>query len=171
MTDAVRQEAARLEAAFRHIAATRMAGVGLLNPALEVEAVGFRPFAGGCIGVLITPWFMNLICLPGPESGWEPLPSGSERELTLPTGDYAFLAAEEDSLGPYLSCSLFSPMHAFADMEQARAVAEAVLAELFTPPDQPAPSASPPAGLNARLESRIDRRGFLGGLLGRGGAS
>ena len=60
----------KLEAVFRHIAATRMAGVSILNPALEVEAVGFRNWRDDWFGVLITPWFMSLICLPSPASTW-----------------------------------------------------------------------------------------------------
>ncbi len=156
---------ARLEAVFRHIAATRMAGMGLLNPALAVEAVDLRPWRGDWVGVLITPWFMNLICLPGPETAWQALSSGSKRDVELPAGSYEFLAAEEDELGPYLSSSLFSPMFDFADMDAARAVARAVLEAVFTPAPPQAEPPSAPVGLSAKLEQRVDRRGFFGGLL------
>lgn len=152
-----------LEAVFRRIAATRMAGIGLLNPALDVEAVGFRPWHGGWVGVLITPWFMNLICLPGPEAAWEELSSGSKKDVELPSGSYEFLAADEEELGPYLTSSLFSPMFEFPDMDRARAVAAASLEEIFTPaPPAPAP---PPVGLTAKLEQPVSRRGFFGALL------
>ena len=55
-----------LEQVFAHIAATRMQGVPVQNPALRVQAVGFAPQAdpdGGewLLGVLVTPWFMNLV--------------------------------------------------------------------------------------------------------------
>ncbi len=162
---------AKLEEVFAHIAATRMTGVGLLNPALAVEAVGFRSWRGDWVGVLITPWFMNLICLPGPDAAWEAQSSGSKRDVELPAGSYEFLAADEDELGAYLTSSLFSPMFEFADMDGARAVAQAVLEELFTPAvPQPAPPQAP-EGLSAKLEypeghkQPVSRRGFFGALL------
>ena len=162
------QAAARLEQVFRQIAATRMAGVSLLNPALAVEAVGFRAWHADFVGVLITPWFMNLICLPGPEAARETHASGTRLDRELPSGVYEFLAAEEDDLGPYLSSSLFSPMFAFPDMDRARDVARAVLDELFTPvaeaPADPEPKPET-VGLSARLEQPVSRRGFFGALL------
>ncbi len=152
-----------LEAAFRHIAATRMAGVSLLNPALAVEAVGFRALPAGHLGVLITPWFMNLICLPEAAPDWAALPSGSKQSLELPGGAYEFLTAREDAIGPYLSSSLFSPMFQFPDQGEARAVALAVLEEIFSPPPpEPPPQ---PRGLNEKLAASVSRRGFLTALL------
>lgn len=167
MTDTTELEnpAPRLEAAFRHIAATRMAGVAILNTALEVEAYGFRRWGEDWIGVLITPWFMNLICLPGPDSAWEEASSGTKREMELPSGRYEFLTAQEDELGPYLTRSLFSPMFDFADMARAREVATASLAEIFTQAEPSAPEARP-VGLTAKLEQPVNRRGFLSALLG-----
>jgi [NiFe] hydrogenase assembly HybE family chaperone len=145
---------------FRDIAATRMAGVSLLNPALVVEAIGFRLWQGDWIGVLITPWFMNLISLPGPDSIWEPQSSGTRRELELPAGVYEFLDAHEAALGHYRTCSIFSPVFEFPDMARAREVAEAVMAELFKAATPPAPE-----GLQAKLEQPLSRRGFFGALL------
>lgn len=121
-----------LQATFEHIAATRMAGVPILNPALRVEAVGFQPWQQGWLGVLITPWFMNLMFLP--PAGQPRIATGKRLHFALPSGDYEFLAGEEDRLGPYLASSLFSPMHEFAHPDDARAVAEAVMAEVMTPP-------------------------------------
>jgi [NiFe] hydrogenase assembly HybE family chaperone len=158
--------AARLEQVFRAIAATRMHGMPLSNPALQVEAVGFRPWQGDSVGVLITPWCMNLVCLPGPGSIGETTGSGTARALTFPSGDYAFFTAQEDSLGSYLTSPLFSPMFEFAEMSQARAVAEAVLNEVFAGEHPPATPPSPSSQeLAARLEQPVSRRGFLGALL------
>lgn len=158
--------AAALETVFRQIAATRMAGVSILNPALDVEAVGFRSWRGDWVGVLITPWFMNLICLPGPDSTREAQSSGSRQDVELPSGHYEFLSADEDELGHYLTSSLFSPMFEFPDMERARTVAEAVLAEIFAPAaPEPAPE---PVGLAAKLDQPVSRRGFFGALLRSG---
>lgn len=156
--------AQKLEAVFRHIAATRMAGVSLLNPALQVESVGFRRWRDDWVGVLITPWFMNLICLPGQGSSRQAMSSGTRVDVTLPAGDYEFLYAHEDALGHYLTSSLFSPMFEFADMAQAREVAAAVLAEIFKPAAAPPPP-PPVEGLTAKLEQPLSRRGFFGALL------
>lgn len=174
--DLLDNPAGQLESVFKRIAATRMAGVGILNPALEVEAVGFRRWGNEWVGVLITPWFMNLICLPSPASTWDGLSSGTKRNRELPSGSFEFLTAQEDELGPYLTSSLFSPMFDFPDMERAREVAAATLAEVFTPaasetlpeaaPVQPSPQ---PVGLVAKLEQPVSRRGFFGAFLRPGG--
>lgn len=167
--------ASLLEAVFRHIAETRMAGLPILNPALGVEALGFRSWQDGLTGVLITPWFMNLVCLPETSSTWPRMDSGSTHLRALPGGEFEFLAAREETLGPYLSCSLISPMHDFADMDAARAVAEAILQLLFAPvaampaaTDVPAPGtpAQPlPPTLGEKLDKPVSRRGFLSALL------
>ena len=70
--DAPQRRLAGLEAVFRRIATTRMRGVPVLNPALSVQAIGFGPdplrtapdAAPTMLGVLVTPWFMNLLRLP-----------------------------------------------------------------------------------------------------------
>ena len=66
MHQALQIQVARLEAVFRDIAATRMEGVPLLHASLQVQAVDFAPEPEGdfALGVLVTPWFMNLMRLP-----------------------------------------------------------------------------------------------------------
>jgi [NiFe] hydrogenase assembly HybE family chaperone len=175
--------ASMLESVFKRIAATRMSGVAILNPALDVEAVGFRRWGDEWVGVLITPWFMNLICLPSPSPTWEGLPSGTKQDRELPSGSYEFLTAEEDELGAYLTSSLFSPMFDFQTMDQAREVAVASLAEMFTPAQAEAPepehvpaptpqaavALNPPVGLIAKLDQPVSRRGFFSAFLRPGG--
>jgi len=75
------QRLQQLQHLFEQIASTRMAGLPILHPALRVETLGFEPLpmdalpqepaapAGlqaqpELLGILITPWFMNLLCLP-----------------------------------------------------------------------------------------------------------
>ncbi len=159
---------AALEQVFLQIAATRMRDMPLCNPALRVVAYGFRTWRNDTVGILITPWCMNLICLPGPNSPWQPAFSGSPHSLPLPSGEYDFLGAEEDAIGTYLSSSLFSPMFEFADMAQAKAVADAVLAEVFAVAEPQVPVV-PADGLTAKLEQPLSRRGFFGALLRGGG--
>jgi [NiFe] hydrogenase assembly HybE family chaperone len=143
-----------------------MRDVPVLNLALQVEAVGFRPFMEGKMGVLITPWFMNLIWLPDGHSDMGAVVNGTTQSLELPAAEVDFLTAEDPAIGAYLTCSLFSPMFEFADMAHARAVAEAILEELFTPKAViEAVAEAVPAGIMAKLEQPVTRRGFLGALI------
>jgi len=162
-----------LEALFDRIATTRMAGVPILHPRLAVRAVGFEAVDEGraAIGVLVTPWFMNLVWLPLVEGGCA-TPVGTSRTRTVGHERLDFLGAHEDGFGPYESCSLFSPMQEFADQAAALATAEQVLAILRAPaaPDAQSPqtapavppdSAAPPSKRPAA--PRADRRALLFG--------
>ena len=131
----------RLEAAFRRIERERMAGVPILNPALTVEAVGMRPFGDDWLSVLVTPWFMNAVILPAAESGaaWAAATPGGTIRRTLPAGGFDFIVGEEEGIGRFAMCSLFSPMDDFADVATAAATAaaaiEALLAAAADDPD------------------------------------
>jgi [NiFe] hydrogenase assembly HybE family chaperone len=120
-----------LEAAFTRIQHERMRDVPLLNPALEVQAVGFRGWENYCLGILITPWFMNLMLLPPDGEAWAALPSGTKINQSFPSGTYEFILGEEQGIGRYLMCSLFSPVFEFQNQEAAVATAEAVLEGLM----------------------------------------
>lgn len=123
----------RLEAAFREIHAGQMRGVPMVNETLGVKAVGFRAFEGRALGVLVTPWFMNLVLLPGPDDDWSALTTGTKDLIEFPSGWYEFLGANRPEVGPYKACSLFSPMFDFSSMLQAVETAQAALAALFDP--------------------------------------
>src|SRR5664280_408114 len=42
-----------------------MRGMPFYNEKIAIEAIGFRPFGEGeVLGVVLTPWFMNMIKLP-----------------------------------------------------------------------------------------------------------
>lgn len=130
---------AALEARFAMIAATRMAGVPLLNERLAVAAVGFEAVEDGAVGVLLTPWFMNLLWLPGEQA--EPAAPGASRRRAVGNENFEFIGAHEEGIGPYEACSLFSPMFEFEDQAAALATAREVLAQLRCPPE-PQPQAS-----------------------------
>ena len=122
---------AHVERVFAQIHATRMQGLPFLNPALRVEAIGFRRWEGRWLGVLITPWFMNLMLLPAEASAWHAVRLGDSVSYALPAGVFEFIGAREPALGDYQSCSLFSPVFEFADQAGARATALAALTALF----------------------------------------
>jgi [NiFe] hydrogenase assembly HybE family chaperone len=130
-----------------------MAGMPMLNPALRVQAVGFRPWQAHWLGVLVTPWFMNLVWLPLPEPASaapsprppaEPAtPVGVTRTRAVGCERFDFIGAHEPGFGAFEACSLFSPMADFADQEAAIATAEQVMIQLHAPtPPQPADAAS-----------------------------
>ncbi|MEJ8815642.1 [NiFe]-hydrogenase assembly chaperone HybE [Variovorax ureilyticus] len=135
--------ARELESVFTGIARHRMAGLPLLNPALRVEAIGFVPAVDsttpadppGAMGVLVTPWFMNLVWFPltrGDGDGDAQV--GATRLRMLGTQQFAFIGAHEDQFGSFEACSMFSPMFEFADHAAAHATATALLHALREKP-------------------------------------
>ncbi len=122
-----------LVADFTEVWHSKMREVPLVNKALRVEAVGFQAYEGGVIGVLFSPWFMNLIALPGAGEDWSGLVAGTKEVISFPSGDYEFLHNSREMTGPYKACSLFSPMADFTNQMQAADVARAIMAELFKP--------------------------------------
>ncbi|WP_341892088.1 [NiFe]-hydrogenase assembly chaperone HybE [Variovorax sp. YR752] len=144
----------RLQQAFERIARTRMAGLPLNNPRLEVATVDFRVDEADdfALGALITPWCMNLLRLPL-HDGQTALGVGIAAARDIGARRFDFIGAHEPDVGPFEACSLFSPMFEFADQAAALATAQEALKELRgagRPPQQPA------------------RRGFL---FGRAGAA
>lgn len=118
-----------LETVFQEIGETRMKGIPILNTALSVKALGFDAFQDYQLGVLLTPWFMNLMLLPA--DAQIPLRVGDKKNITLPAGQIEFIVGHEDRLGSYLSCSLFSPMFEFQDQEAAIQTAQSALIEVL----------------------------------------
>lgn len=159
-----------LTQAFEHIGHTRMQGVPVQNPQLCVQAIGFETAPGvdnvpeALVGILVTPWFMNLVRLPvaahAATQGW--LATGQKARRTLGCERFEFIGAAEDGLGTFEVCSLFSPMFEFANQQAAVATATQVLALLREP------AAAPVAIANAPLPP--SRRGFLFGRAAGAGA-
>ena len=124
---------AKLEAAFREIHTAQMRGMPIVNDALAVKAVGFRRHDGRWLGALVTPWFLNLVLLPGDGDDWSALIPGAKELIEFPSGRYEFVHANRKGVGAYKACSLFSPMFEFASMLQATETASAALVSLFDP--------------------------------------
>ena len=129
---AIAEVTGRLVADFTEVWHSTMRGLPIVNKALRVEAVGFRRQDGRILGVLISPWFMNLILLPEGED-WSRLKAGEKEVVGFPSGDYEFLHNTRDLTGGYKACSLFSPMADFTSQMDAVEVANAVMAALFDP--------------------------------------
>ena len=151
----------RLAGAYREIADRAMRDLPIFNHALRVEAVGFCKVGDRIVGVLVTPWFMNVV-MDADDRALEPSPvQGSSLRFRFPAGDIDLAVSEVASAGRIASSSLFSPMFEFADMNAARDAAEAALAALMLPVD----GAEAARRIDQPPVSSIDRRNFLRGVL------
>jgi [NiFe] hydrogenase assembly HybE family chaperone len=134
-------EVNNLANAYRR-AALKVKGMPIYNPTLAVEAVGFRQYQGRHVGVIVTPWFMNLTVLPTAEDlrTWS---AGGSARLVFPSGSYDFAVSELEDIGLVGACSLFSTMSDFTDHEAAQLAASSVAEALFQPEaPEPAPTVS-----------------------------
>jgi [NiFe] hydrogenase assembly HybE family chaperone len=157
-----------LVATYRHVAATRMLGLPFVNPALAVEAVGFAPWQGRWLGVLVTPWCINLVLAPLEPTAWRSLRQGEKRRYRFPAGDYEFVGTVEPGVGEFQLCSLFSPVLEFEDQATARFVAEHARAALLDAANDDAPVVDGPrpgpvAQVQQSLEVPMSRRDVLRG--------
>ena len=157
MNDAQQRRVAALEQLFTEISCTRMQDVPVQNPAVQVQALGFAPDPDGTdmlLGVLVTPWFMNLVRLPSmATSPNERLTIGKKARRTVGNRSFEFIGAREPGIGAFEVCSLFSPMFEFANHAAAADTANEILNLLRTPVT---PTAITPQPLP-------NRRGFLFG--------
>ncbi|GAA6177743.1 [NiFe]-hydrogenase assembly chaperone HybE [Sulfitobacter pacificus] len=174
----------RLQDLCIEIEETRMEGVPILNAALSVAAFGFEPWQDYHLGVLLTPWFMNLILVPQEQDAFLPTaPSVGEKiQIALPAGHVEFIVGYEEGFGHSLSCSLFSPVFEFEDQAAAVETAEAALAEVLKPANDdeaedadmrgiwagrlPKPDPVEPDAPALNVPKEVNRRDFLRG--GRG---
>ncbi len=142
---------ARLEAHFRDIYRRVMADAPICNPALDVACVGLSAWGDQNLGVLVTPWFMNLVLAPVSFTGTQ--------GVAFPCGVIEFRLSELPGFGSMAMCSLFSPMQDFCDQDAAIATARASLDALCNPgllDGAPAPEAYP-AAPDSRRETPAER--------------
>lgn len=142
-----------LEQVFNDILQQRMSDIAIVNPNLKVQAVGFRIFQHDWLGILITPWFMNLLLLPQQPDDWPSFNNGDNISRHFPQGEFHFILNNEQSLGAYASCSLYSPMFQFQQQQVAVATANAAIEGLFIENDSGA----------TRKPANISRRDLLRG--------
>ncbi len=146
-----------VEEAFFRIQREQMADVPILNPALNVEAVDFQRWQGHWLGIVVTPWCMSMLLLPGSADGWISTGDNKRRFVKFPAGDFAFLGSAEAELGEYQSCPLFSPMGQFGSQAEAIMTARASMIALLTDPAAAREAeALPPQG-----QPSLSRRRFL----------
>ena len=146
----MRVEVADLVARYEAIYRERMRDLPIVNPVLAVEAVGFEQWEDQDLGVLITPWFMNLVLLPDSQRLAD-LPQGERVECRFPSGPCELTVYQDEELGSYLAAVLFRTVTDFPDQDVARAVAEEALANVLAEPA-------------AKDADKVSRRGLLTGL-------
>ena len=144
----------RLTAAFGDVLERKMRGLPFVNPAIRVEAVAFAPWKHYWLGVMLTPWAMNLMLVPREAASWRPLAVGEKRRYAFPAGHFDFISAYDEAIGAFLMCSLFSPVDMFADHETARETARLARDALFQPEE---------TALDAKLAQPMSRRDLLRG--------
>ena len=157
--EAIAARTALLEAEFIEIWHAKMRDVPIVNKLLRVEAVGFRMHEGRPLGVLVSPWFMNLILLPAEGEDWSALVPGANEVVVYPSGEYMFIHNARGALGGYKACSLFSPMGEFRSQAQAVDVAEAVMVALFNEENRADTDRS--ADIRAAREADLDAAAAL----------
>ncbi len=156
----------QLVSAYRDIVQPRMLSLPMYNTALKVEAVGLQVHDGRVCGVLVTPWFMNLVLLPGENDEWSGLAPGKTLKVAFPAGDYPCMLSMPEGIVPHLSLPLFTTVNGFTDQDIARRVAGEVLQRLFRHTPDPAQGDEIDSELaRSGLHRRLTRRELLCGLL------
>lgn len=160
--------------AFARIEQNQMQGLPVCNSQLTSEVVGLRRYDEYWLGVLVTPWTLQLILLPATEQA-ENLREGDHRTFQFPQGEILFMASDNPDLGVYLACSLMSPLHDFPSQEVIRNTAEEVMTLLFQSPEPQPQGKSVKVAMPGRLDVEREaktvekksatRREFLRGMM------
>lgn len=147
-----------VEQAFLRIQHERMTDVPILNLALSIEAIDFQRWQEHWLGMVVTPWCMSMLLLPGSAENWISTGHNKRRFVKFGAGDFAFLGSDEVELGEFQSCSLISPMDKFSCQSDAAMTARASLIGLLTT-QQPAQTAARKNKTTGEIS--MSRRGFF----------
>lgn len=153
-----------LAAHFEHVWQTRKRDLPSVNPALTVDVIGFSRQQGDWLGVVVTPWFINLFMFSGGGELWGDIPAGQRRYVNLPCGTLQFIADDDPDLGPYQYCPVIAPVSSVPDMATARKAGLDALAAII---ELPAPPVADTAAAAEPAQRDVSRRGFLRALTGR----
>ncbi len=132
-----------IEQHYQQILDEKMQDLPIINSALDVKAIGFRDLDGQLLGVVITPWFMNLFLLTDELEGWRSDQTGDRHFQSFPAGQFDFVHAWDAKIGAYGTSSLFSPMDDFPNQESAEKTAIRALEQLFVEREPVAGEESP----------------------------
>lgn len=113
-----------LEDVFQNIHTNQMIDLPFVNEKLGVKAVGFNLYEGDWLGVLLTPWMLSIILIPGPNRTWGSHTVGDRLGIRLPSGDYSFTYGAHEKLGNYFASSIMSPLQDMKNQETALQLAK-----------------------------------------------
>lgn len=112
----------RLQAAFESIHRERFAGTALANEHLEVEvmAAGVVDTSGGArrLVVVVTPWTLNGLVLPGEGLPTTLLVAGQPRAVTL---------MDVPEIGQYAQVNLVPDVSKYTNHRQAHTIAQSLI--------------------------------------------
>ncbi len=132
----------KLETCFNHILIENMQGINILNHELEVEAIEFTKWNGRLMGMMVTPWFVNLIMLPNEKDNWHTLELGDKQTYNFPSKDLDMMVNEIEGFGYCRTYSLYSPCKDLPNQESARIAAAMFLRDLLDETKRVAPTYS-----------------------------
>ncbi|MFV0576870.1 MAG: [NiFe]-hydrogenase assembly chaperone HybE [Vibrio sp.] len=128
------QTKARIENVYQNILEQEMQSMPFIAQNIGIEMVGLQQYQDHWLGVMITPWMMNLMILPiqnnqvqNEQGLWPDLHVGEEVGIRLAGNDYRFYASEVEGIGQFLACSLMSPISGIANHAQAVQLATDVM--------------------------------------------
>ncbi len=125
-----------LEALYQEVYQDKMQGMPICNEQINVEAVDFQLYQDQWLGVLVTPWFTNLLIIRQKGQDWPELKlaKGNEQFFSFPAGEIKFTPRFEPELGTYFCCSLVSPMNEVSSHQQAIIDAKQAMRQLTQVP-------------------------------------
>lgn len=124
-----------VKAAFEKIAEQEMKEMPFIHPGVKVEIHGFEVYEDQWVGVVLTPWMMSALILPGPDQEWPVRKVSHKLGLKFPRGDLTFVVGEIEGVGQYLTCSLMSPLDKSTNPVVLSQLAQNSLNELLTAPE------------------------------------
>lgn len=123
--------ATQIEECFNRIHIENMQGIKILNNELDVEAIEFQKFEDRIIGMILTPWMINLVMLPNEEDDWDGRTLGERSKFQFPQQELVMMINEIEGFGYCKTFSLHSPVNDFPNQESARIAAAMFLRDLL----------------------------------------
>lgn len=174
-SQAIDARVAAMVGRFAEIGETQMRTLPLYNDRLAVEAVDFQHWGDDWIGALITPWFINVMVLPGVPVSLDWSRVGKSLTIALPSGPAKFVWGGDEVIGHYQAQSVQSPVLDIPAQAAARQKARLALAKLLaagepaevTSTAGPAPRAPSPGTESAVIDTAANTRGLAQSGLSR----
>ncbi len=132
-----------------------MVDLPLNRDGIVVEALSFTVWQDGFLGILITPWTMNLTYLPHDVQA-QTHAIGTKQRYQFGENSLEFITTYDDELGQYQVCSLESPIVSFSTQAEAKLIAKMIMDNLLPNPQQTT---------EKNVNNLVSRRAFLRGKL------